>query len=440
MSIFTGTTGDDSITGGSAGDDFHMEQGGQDTVAGGDGADVFYFGATYDGLDRVDGGSGEDYLVLDGDYSAGLVFTATSLANVEHLLLTQGHSYDLSGLTDANVVQPFNLVLKVDASDLTAGDHVSLDARHFVRATLNLVAGAGDDTIIGGLGNDTIDGGDGDNQIRGGKGTNDLTVGDGDNTMSGGKSQDAFHLGAGANVVKAGEGDDFVYQAAFNPGDRLDGSEGTDRLEITAPAFQSVTMDGHNLKSFEIIDVTGAISITAGKGLVADGASLQVIQQSDTGSLAFDGSAIKHGAIFLDGAQGDDVLIGGAGNDTLFAGGDGDDRLEGGKGSDNYWGSLSTTYVYRSVQDSTATAPDEIGNLFDSCVIDLRRIDADTTQTGNQAFQLVAQLDGHAGQLALQYDSIREVTNLLADVDGDGQADLVVVLDGDHSGFTHFAL
>ena len=83
MTVFTGTSGDDSILGTSAGDDFHLEQGGEDSADGGAGIDVFYLGAGFDAGDRIDGGADNDFLVLEGDYSAGLVFTAQSMVNVE---------------------------------------------------------------------------------------------------------------------------------------------------------------------------------------------------------------------------------------------------------------------------------------------------------------------------------------------------------------------
>jgi hypothetical protein len=73
-------------------------------------------------------------------------------------------------------------------------------------------------------------------------------------------------------------------------------------------------------------------------------------------------------------------------------------------------------------------------------VIDLSAIDANTAADGDEAFTLVASLDGHAGQLALTYDAGANVTLLQGDVDGDGAADLVVRLHGDHTDFTNFVL
>jgi hypothetical protein len=72
------------LTGGAQADTFDLTRGGTDTVHGGDGNDTFTLGAT---LTAADGGTGIDTVSLDGDYSAGLTFTATTLTNVESLIL-----------------------------------------------------------------------------------------------------------------------------------------------------------------------------------------------------------------------------------------------------------------------------------------------------------------------------------------------------------------
>lgn len=138
------------------------------------------------------------------------------------------------------------------------------------------------------------------------------------------------------------------------------------------------------------------------------------------------------GADFLAGRAGDDILSGGDGDDILF-GGKGADLLEGGGGAD--------TFIFDRVNG--ADRPDEVVDLTADDIINLARIDADATQDGNQAFHLVDQFTGHAGELML-----RQVVTIVGpgfaqlegDVDGDGQADLLVKLDGDQSSFDHFVL
>ena len=73
--------------------------------------------------------------------------------------------------------------------------------------------------------------------------------------------------------------------------------------------------------------------------------------------------------------------------------------------------------------------------------IDLKKVDADTTRGGNQAFHLVSNFTGEAGELMLDFQAGPNRTLLRGDVDGDGAADLTVVLSGgNYTGFTGFVL
>lgn len=159
------------------------------------------------------------------------------------------------------------------------------------------------------------------------------------------------------------------------------------------------------------------------------------------------------------GGLGNDVLIGGDGNDVL-AGGGGTDWLVGGAGDDDFSATgravvnggggvdhfhNGTTggwrFIYTSASDSTIDAPDvfdyfKAWTVADSRhfdVIDLSRVDADSTTTGRQHFTLVEGPGGHAGELWIERSAIGggEGGTILSswiygDVDGDGQADLAI--------------
>jgi serralysin len=161
------------------------------------------------------------------------------------------------------------------------------------------------------------------------------------------------------------------------------------------------------------------------------------------------------------GNRGDDRLFGGSGRDKLYGGsgrdnmwGDaGDDRLSGGVGDDAIRGGLGAdvieggrgrdvmsggggkdTFVFRSASDSglTAAKRDTITDFSRQDVIDLARIDADTTRVGNQDFRFIGDdaFTGVAGQL--HYREIesggKEFTLLEADRNGDGAADFQIAL------------
>ena len=70
----------------------------------------------------------------------------------------------------------------------------------------------------------------------------------------------------------------------------------------------------------------------------------------------------------------------------------------------------------------------------------LAAIDADTGAAGDQAFHLVGAFSGAAGELVVVYNAASGRTLIQGDVDGDGQADLSIAVQGDHHDFTNFAL
>jgi len=134
------------------------------------------------------------------------------------------------------------------------------------------------------------------------------------------------------------------------------------------------------------------------------------------------------GADRLDGGKGADGLVGGAGRDRLY-GGDDADRLYPGYGRDwLYGGDGSDRFVFRSLAEAGIGARrDTIGDLQrGEDVVDLRKIDADTTHAGDQAFHFLgaAAFTGHAGDL-------RFAGGLLAgDVNGDALADFEIAIPG----------
>jgi Ca2+-binding RTX toxin-like protein len=118
-----------------------------------------------------------------------------------------------------------------------------------------------------------------------------------------------------------------------------------------------------------------------------------------------------------------DLLIGDLGDDIL-RGGKGDDRLNGGEGADILIGGHGADrFRYSALIDSTVERSDTL-QFGRRDQIDLRQLDANTTRKGNQAFRFIAdaKFSGQAGELRL-FES-----RLLADVDGDRQADFALNL------------
>ncbi|WP_306132365.1 calcium-binding protein [Roseivivax marinus] len=122
--------------------------------------------------------------------------------------------------------------------------------------------------------------------------------------------------------------------------------------------------------------------------------------------------------------NGDDRVFGGSGNDELHAGG-GDDTVHGGGGVDLLFGDGGDdVFRFDTVNQSDAATPDTIADFGGDDVIDLRQIDANVHLSGNQAFEWSGSGSDGAGSLWVSGDSV------LGDVDGDGAADLVILVPG----------
>lgn len=419
MANFTGTSGNDDLTGTGVADTFDLTQGGKDKAAGGGGDDIFTMGATLGAGDRLNGGTGYDAVQLNGDYSAGLSL-AGLLINCEQINLAAGHSYTLA--VDDTVNASDTDGLWVVGLLLGAADHLVFDGASETSQSFHLYGGAGDDTLAGGDGGDFI------------------------------------FLRAGGEDSAAGNGGDdhFSYTSGFDGGDTLDGGAGSDEVFLLGDYSAGVTLAATTLASIEQITVGAGNdykltladgNVAAGQVLIVNGDSgLSALGSGD--SLTVDGSAERDGILDLRGGAGADKLAGGKGSDVI-SGNDGNDRLVGGKGSDVLVGGNgadvlsggggSDVFAFHDA-DSLAAAPDRIAKLQGADTVDLSQIDADTGTGGDQAFTLVGSFTGSAGQLVLQYDAGTNRTHIEMDVTGDGVADYDIVCKGDHTAFSNFVL
>lgn len=318
-----GTSGDDVLSGTPGNDRFNLAQGGQDTVSSGDGNDIFVMGAALDSGDRLDGGTGTDTVILSGDYSAGLIFDAGTIVNIEALRLGAGFDYNLT-LNDGNVAAGARLT--VNASALGAANHLVFDGSaehdgHFV-----IYDGAGDDRITGGALGDII-------RAEGG----------------------------GHDTVDGGGGNDRIYMpGSFTAGDKIDGGIGTDTLFLNGLGSDSIAFTDTTMVNVEklvlgtghdYVLATADATVAAGRTLTVDASAMGA---GDT--LYFNGGAESDGAFrFIAGAGaanltgglrndvfdfthgGSDIAMGGYGQDTFFMGGtlDAGDRINGGNGNGN---------------------------------------------------------------------------------------------------------
>lgn len=236
------------------------------------------------------------------------------------------------------------------------------------------------DRIEGRGGNDRLHGGSGDDVVLGGAGDDWLAGGNGDDVLAGGKGYDiASYADLGASVlVDLARG---TAEDSFGDRDQLSGVEGVE------------------------------------------------------GSILNDSLSGDAGANRLSGGGGNDFLFGRDGNDVL-SGGDANDIITGGRGADVLSGGNANDIFVFADGDIGAT-PDAADRITDfgtaSDLIDLSGVDADATRGGDQAFRFLGTraFTGNAGEL--RYQVVGNTTWLAADVDGDGEADGYLALDGIHA-------
>jgi Ca2+-binding RTX toxin-like protein len=311
-----GGAGDDDMDGG-RGDDTLLGGSGEDYLRGGQGDDVLQGGT---GHDTMTGGQGDDTFVYragDGDD------VITDFTPGEDTILIGGN--DTDGYEISYDPQTGNSTITYAGGTITVeGVQVTADDIQFQGWATNndddvrggeaddtLLAGGGDDTVTGGAGEDAIAGGSGNDDIDGGAGNDYIEGGRGDDTITGGAGNDMF-------VYYEGDGDDVITD--FTPG------EDTIRLV-------GVDEDGYRV----VYDPqTGNSTITyAGGTITVEGAQVtgHDITLLAAGSEADDTIGGGFGDDEISGNAGDDQLSGGAGDDNLF-GGDGSDTISGGEDDD----------------------------------------------------------------------------------------------------------
>jgi Ca2+-binding RTX toxin-like protein len=130
------------------------------------------------------------------------------------------------------------------------------------------------------------------------------------------------------------------------------------------------------------------------------------------------------------GSSGDDRLLGGAGRDFLEGGRD-DDRLTGGLDRDFLTGDDGAdTFRYLGIGDSGVGKDrrDVITDFGGGDRVDLSAVDADSTESGRQAFVFIGDgpFSDEAGEL--RYDTASR--RLMGDTTGDGRPDFEIAMQG----------
>jgi VCBS repeat-containing protein len=448
--LLTGTPQNDTLNGGD-GSDTLIGLAGNDSLKGGAGADSMAGGLGDDSyvVDNIGDlilelpGEGHDRVIASINWMLGAELERLSLSGTAHL---SGTGNGLANRIDGNTGN--NLL-----SGLAGND--------------SLYGGAGADTLLGGADNDVLDGGAGADSMVGGAGDDtygvdeagdavveapgsgydrviasvDVTLWDeverltftgmADLTGTGNALANRIDGNGGNNLLSGLVGNDSLYGGTG--ADTLLGGADNDVLDGGAGADSMVGGAGDD--TYVVDDAGDAVTELPGGGYDRVIASVGVTLWDEVERLTFTGMADLTGtgnalANRIDGNGGNNLLIGGAGGDTLHAGA-GADTLVGGEARDRlYGGAGADVFRVLNVSDSPAgsSTRDTISDfsVADDDVIDLSAIDANSLVAGNQAFTWIGATS--FGKVAGQ---LRYSGGVLAgDVNGDGVADLEVVVSG----------
>lgn len=341
-------------------------------ITGGNGGNKLYGG---DGDDTLTGGNGDDYL----DGGAGADTMTGGAGNDVYIVDNPGDKVvELPGGGTDEV--------RTTLSSYTLGANVE-----------NLTyTGTGAFTGTGNALANVITGGDGDDRLYGGDGNDTLTGGAGNDYLDGGSGADRMVGGAGNDTYVVDNPGDTVVEAA---------NGGTDTV------ISSITYTlGANVEN---LTLSGSAAIN-GTGNDADNVII-----GNAGNNVLSGG---NGNDTLIGGGGNDTLIGGAGNDVLIAG-TGRDTLTGGTGADRFVFGPGTLGRVMTNTDNITDFSSAEGDK-----IDLSQWDANSLTTKKDGFTFIGSkgFTRHAGELRV--DSIGTTRIVSADTNGDGVADMVLVV------------
>lgn len=396
----------------------------RDVVDAGDGNDFVTGGR----LDQLNGGAGNDFLLVNFNFNGPVAGSATPITLTLDSTGT-GAASDGTRITGFETVSLF-------LSD--TGDNV-VDTGD-VQAQLS--GGGGDDTLTTGAANDFVGGAGGDDVISTGGGDDSITGGGGDDLVAGGDGDDSFGVNLmtdGADEVNLGAGADTV---RF---DRFDGGMGNIRLTFTsaevgngdandsntmmnqdgglAVRVQSEDADGNLTGPVSRYDDEGTTFIAGTQGITFDVRDLVsgaqrgnmfegvVLGTSGADSLTFFPPFRSGQNFYYNAGMGDDVVTAGEANDFLVGGG-GNDRLTGNGGDDSFIGGGGRDRFNYSLAAETGS-----DTIIDFMKVDLFVSDAalrDGNRDGRIAFgpNSVLDLDGAGGDDTVTFTGLDPASGL----------------------------
>jgi Ca2+-binding RTX toxin-like protein len=387
---------------------------------GGDGNDtVDGRGSQY--LQQVDGGAGDDTL-----YTNANTFSAAHGGDGQDTIYAHGTINGDAG-NDTIHIQASYYPGQVHGG--TGDDIIFAPANQGVSSVFG---DEGNDQLFGSSLADTLDGGAGNDLLDGGAGINMLI---------GGAGNDRFVVGTGGSGTVINGGADFDTIEASGTvaiGGALIGIEA-----ISLIGGAALTLSGSQVNTGMPLNAqiggTGSITINMQPNFtfigrqfqMLAGSNIQFIVNGTTGTDIIKGNA--NAAHVIDAGAGADQVRGSNLVDTIN-GGDGVDKINGGGGADILTGGAGNdVFKYAGASDSgIGSASDRITDFaIGGDKLNFSKIDTNLALAGDQGFAFVGNAAFSGGGAA----SIRYVDSgadllVQADVNGDGVADMEIILQG----------
>lgn len=232
------------------------------------------------GADRIQALGGDDIIELAKDTAPDIIIDGG--AGEDIILLTE-EAATLAPVTDEQIED----VETVSAVPLEIAAIIDLHAQSEAFAILG---GSGGDRLKGGRSDDMIHGGAGDDRIEGGKGDDHLHGGTGDDQIDGDDGDDWISGGQGRDELTGGDGDDvFHFDGSDEQGpDIITDFRPGDRIALTGSAY----LQGLSNETLE----TGS---WFWQGATAQNADTRILYDKDSGYLIYASDGDSEGSSYV---------------------------------------------------------------------------------------------------------------------------------------------
>jgi Ca2+-binding RTX toxin-like protein len=351
------------------------DSGSSNTITGNDGDNTI---TVTGGIDTVDGGAGNDHLVVD--YSLSAVAITVTAATVSG----GGDSVSYTGFENYTILTGSG----IDTITMTVGDNY-IDAGDVGANAITV--GSGNNTIISGSGIDTITVGDGDNNINVGAGADTISVGSGSNYIDAGDGANiitATAAGLGENIVISGDGADTITLGSGVS--HIFAGGGANIISTSATGLGSNTVStGDAADTIALGDGDNRICAGGGANIITAGSGNNHISAGDVADTitASGGNNVIEaglGANIITTTAGNDVVTTGNAADTVITGA-GDDIITDTGGA----GAVTAGAGHdRLVMDFSAQAP-SLSNTLTGAGPTYGGVFGGTTYSGIEEFHII---------------------------------------------------